>query len=141
MRTGIVPAGPGSTRSSQATSGTGPKTVAAASSCTARACSGGTVPIAGMPSSCIRSRNARACGSSGMGLTEEVFELHRGADVAVDLQLAGHVRGERVLLAVDDALEHLLGGRERALAALVALAHRDVPAVDLHRPGSGAVDD
>src|SRR5262249_48330484 len=93
-----------------------------------------------MPSSRISSRNACTCGSSAVTLTQQVFQLHRRADVAADLQLPGHIRGERILLAFDDAQEDLLRGLEGALATLVALAHRHVAAFDLHSPDAGALD-
>src|SRR5262249_14353297 len=71
---------------------------------------------------------------------EEILELHRGADVAADLELAGHVRRERVLLAVADALEGLLGRRDRAIASVVALVDHELSVVDLHRPRARSVD-
>src|SRR6476659_9372401 len=57
--------------------------------------------------------------------SEDLLELHRRAHVALDLELAGHVRGGRVLLARDDLLERLDRGGDRAVAAGVALVDGD----------------
>src|SRR5262249_37857958 len=41
------------------------------------------------------------------GRLEEFLQLHRRAHVALDLELSGHVRGGRVLLALRELLERL----------------------------------
>ena len=50
---------------------------------------------------------AARCSSSSRTRLEQLLQLHGGAHVALDLQLAGHVGGRRVLLAGDDLLEGL----------------------------------
>src|SRR5581483_3752293 len=56
------------------------------------------------------------------------------------LELSEHVRGERILLALDDALEGGRRGGDLALAAVVALAHRNLPVGDRDRPRAAPVD-
>src|SRR3954465_776021 len=71
---------------------------------------------------------------------EEFLQLHRGAHVSFDLELAGHVGARRVLLAARDLLERLLGGRDRHVAVAGSLGdfHGAVLNVDL--PRAGALD-
>ena len=71
---------------------------------------------------------------------KELLELHRGAHVALDLELAGHVGARRVLLAGDDLLEGLLGGLDRRVGVAAALGDRDLAVVDVDLPLAGAVD-
>src|SRR5689334_3335553 len=71
---------------------------------------------------------------------EELLELHRLAHVALHLQLPGHVRGGRVLLAVRDFPERLGSGRDRAVGVAVALGDRHLAVVDVHDPCARAVD-
>src|SRR5258708_10594404 len=72
--------------------------------------------------------------------SEELLELHRSAHVALDLQLPGHVGARRVLLAGDDLLERLLGGRDDHVGVAAALADADLAVVDVDLPLSGALD-
>src|SRR5947207_1951257 len=71
---------------------------------------------------------------------KEFLKLHRGAHVARDLELAGHVGGGRVLLAGNDLLEVLLGGRNRAVRVAVTLADGHGSALNRHEPLAGAVN-
>src|SRR5262245_24290782 len=57
--------------------------------------------------------------------SEELLELHRGAHVAVDLELPGHVGGRGILLTARDRLERLLGGVDRHVAVGGALRDLD----------------
>src|SRR5262245_24672493 len=67
-----------------------------AATCTARRCTLGTESLA----------------------REELLELHRGAHIALELQLAGHIGARRVLLASDDLLEDLLRSADRAVGSV-----------------------
>src|SRR5262245_16291150 len=60
----------------------------------------------------MRSAIQIICGSACCVRLEELLELHGRTHVALDLQLAGHVRRRRVLLAGDDLLEVLLARGE-----------------------------
>src|SRR5947209_2265655 len=85
-------------------------------------------------------RAARSSSSSRSSDLEEFLQLHRGAHVALDLQLAGHVGARRVLLAADDLLERLLGGGDHRVGLLAALRHAHAAVVDADRPLARAVD-
>src|SRR5262245_24097058 len=58
-------------------------------------------------------------------LSEELLELEGGAHVALDLQLARHVRRRRVRLALGDLDERLLARRDRAVGLAGALGDLD----------------
>src|SRR5206468_3928779 len=60
--------------------------------------------------------------------------------VALDLELAGHVGGRRVLLAAHDLLERLLRRRDRAVRAVAALRDGDRAVVDVDLPRARAFD-
>src|SRR5439155_21703772 len=78
-------------------------------------------------------------GRKGIRL-EELLELHRGTHVAFDLELAGHVRARRVLLAADDLLERGFGGRDDGVCVVPALADAHLAVVDPDRPLACALD-
>src|SRR4029077_12830683 len=78
-----------------------------------------------------------ACRSVG---SEQLLQLHRSTHVALDLELAGHVGARRVLLAADDLLERLLGGRDHRVGILAAFGDVHLAVLDLDRPLAGAVD-
>ena len=83
---------------------------------------------------------AARCSSSSR-LLEELLELHRRAHVALDLQLARHVGGRRVLLAAEDLLEVLFARRDRrSRPCRRPLATLTAPSVDRDEPFAGAVD-
>src|SRR5579864_8421325 len=75
-----------------------------------------------------------------MAALEELLQLHRGAHVAFDLQLPGHVGARGVLLAGDDLLERLLRRRDGYVGVGTAFLHRHRAVVDVDRPLAGALD-
>src|SRR5919201_506483 len=93
-----------------------------------------------MTSSTRRALQAKGWGLPSSSVLKELLELHRGAHVALDLQLAGHVRARRVLLAASDPFECLLGRRDRHVAVLGALRHGDAAVLDIDLPFAGAFD-
>jgi hypothetical protein len=74
------------------------------------------------------------------GHLEELLELHRGAHVTLDLELAGHVRGRRVLLTRGDRAEGLLGRTDLDVRVSPALGHFDGAVGDVHLPDARAFD-
>src|SRR5438093_3757903 len=72
--------------------------------------------------------------------SEELLELHGGAHVTFDLELAGHVCGRRVLLAPCDRAEGLPRGANRDVRVSPALGHLDGPVGDVHLPHARAFD-
>src|SRR6266540_4174317 len=85
-------------------------------------------------------RAIRRLSESSLNRLEELLELHRRADVALDLQLAGHVRGRRVLLAAADLLERLGRRRDRHVGVAAALVDRQLPVADVDEPLALALD-
>src|SRR6266508_3498139 len=71
---------------------------------------------------------------------KEFLQLHRGAHVALDLQLAGHVGAGRVLLAAGDLLEGLLGRRDGHVRVFGVLCHGDVAVLDVDLPRARTLD-
>src|SRR5438067_9716051 len=72
---------------------------------------------------------------------EELLQLHRGAHVAFELELARHVGARRVLLARDDLLKDLLRGTDRAIHPVYeTVVHADAAFLDLDRPLAGTFD-
>src|SRR5919201_760251 len=72
--------------------------------------------------------------------SEQLLELHRLAHVALDLELAGHVRGGRVLLALRDLHERLARGGDGGVGLVAVLADADVAVVHVDGPGACPVD-
>src|SRR5690348_6667859 len=71
---------------------------------------------------------------------EEFLKLHGGTHVALDLELARHVRGRRVLLAAQDLLEVLFGRGDGAVRVSFAVAHAHGSVRDRDEPLAGALD-
>src|SRR6266566_9637171 len=72
--------------------------------------------------------------------SEDLLELHRGAHVALDLQLARHVGGRRVLLAADDLRERLPAGADRGVGVTRARRDGDRAVADVDMPVALALD-
>src|SRR3954452_6683755 len=77
-------------------------------------------------------------------LLEQLLQLHRGAHVALDLQLPGHERRHGIELAADELLEVVLADRDRrgrVRGALRDLDARGVLDVDLPRARARHVEE
>src|SRR5581483_11120600 len=73
-------------------------------------------------------------------LGEDFLQLQRGAGVAADLQLPGHVRRDRVLLPRGDATERLAADRDRHVGLRGALGDADGSVPHLDEPLPLALD-
>src|SRR5579862_348961 len=87
---------------------------------------------------CRRRRSARRARRRRLG--EELLQLQRRAGVAGDLELAGHVGGDGVLLAGGDAAERLPAHRDRDVRLRTAFAHMNGAVANLDEPLALAVD-
>src|SRR5258708_35821938 len=65
---------------------------------------------------------------------EELLQLHRGAHISLDLELAGHVRGGGIEVACHDLLEVLVRGRDRAVGVAASFADADGAVVAGNEP-------
>ena len=66
--------------------------------------------------------------------SEELLELHGGAQVAFDLQLARHVGRRRVLFARDDLVERLAGRGDRRVGVAAAFCDAELPVGNRDEP-------
>src|SRR5215210_6374543 len=96
---------------------------------------------AGSSSSSSSSSWTRTSSStSSTRVLEQLLELHGRAHVALDLQLARHVRRRRVLGAGSDLLEGLRRRRDRHVGVSPTLVDRQVAVLDVDEPLSLALD-
>src|SRR6266545_617944 len=88
-------------------------------------------------------REIEACASderNGPFGLEQLLQLHCGAHIPFDLELAGHVGAGRVLLAAGDLVEGLLGRRDRHIRVFRVVGHRDISVLDVDLPLARALD-